>query len=41
MFRPSAITLAMAILAVGLSNLQERITAVPAWSNFLGSFGLV
>jgi hypothetical protein len=31
----------MAVLAVGLSNLEERITAVPAWSHFLASSGLV
>jgi uncharacterized membrane protein len=32
---PGAITLAMSALAVGLSNLEERITAIPAWNDFL------
>jgi uncharacterized membrane protein len=34
-FRPGVITLAMAALALGLANLEERITAIPAWSDFL------
>jgi uncharacterized membrane protein len=33
--RPGAITLALAALALGLANLEERITAVRAWSDFL------
>ena len=33
--RPGAITLAMAALALGLTNLEERITVVPAWSDLL------
>ena len=34
-FAPGAITLAMAALAVGLTDVEERITAVQAWSDFL------
>ena len=33
--RPGAITLVMAALAIGLSNLEERITSVPAWNDLL------
>ena len=33
--RPGAITLVMAALALGLTNLEERITVVPAWSDLL------
>jgi len=33
--RPGAITLALAALAIGLSTLEERITPVRAWSDFL------
>ncbi|MGP0062779.1 MAG: DUF2254 domain-containing protein [Isosphaeraceae bacterium] len=34
-FRPGAITLAMAAMAVGLTSLEERIIAVPAWNDLL------
>jgi len=33
--RPGAITLVMAALALGLTNLEERITVIPAWSDLL------
>lgn len=33
--RPGAITIALAALAIGLSTLEERITPIGAWSEFL------
>jgi uncharacterized membrane protein len=33
--RPGAITVAMAVLALGLTNLEQRITSIQTWSNFL------
>jgi uncharacterized membrane protein len=33
--RPGAITLTMAVFAIGLTSLEERITGIPLWSNVL------